>query len=116
MRKFFLIKYKRSVNIPEKQCMAFIHGVLNTSSAENVKRPEHISILNTLLMNISASHHYSLLARDYITAFETSPVKDFFPLPPDERGAALSNHQGNPPISPIALLTIHLDPRLDNLR
>lgn len=40
-------------------------------------------------MNISASRHYSQLARDYITAFETSPVKDFFPISPNERGVGL---------------------------
>jgi bacillithiol biosynthesis cysteine-adding enzyme BshC len=40
-------------------------------------------------MNISASRHYSQLARDYITAFDTTPVKQFFPLSPNERDAGL---------------------------
>ena len=39
-------------------------------------------------MNISSSRHYTKLARDYITAFESSPVKQFFPLSPNERSAA----------------------------
>jgi len=38
-------------------------------------------------MDISASRHYSKLARDYITAFDSSPVKKFFPLSPNERGS-----------------------------
>ncbi len=40
-------------------------------------------------MDISASPHYSKLARDYITAFESSPVKQFFPLSPNKWGEGL---------------------------
>lgn len=43
-------------------------------------------------MNISASRHYSQIARDYITAFEKSPIKQFFTLSPNERGEALKEH------------------------
>ncbi|MDP4220928.1 MAG: bacillithiol biosynthesis cysteine-adding enzyme BshC, partial [Bacteroidota bacterium] len=39
-------------------------------------------------MDISSSRHYSKLARDYITAFETSPVKQFFPIAPDVHAPA----------------------------
>ncbi len=39
-------------------------------------------------MDISVSRHFSKLARDYITAFDSSPVNQFFPLSPNERGAA----------------------------
>ena len=39
-------------------------------------------------MDISASRHYSKLTRDYITAFDTSPVKQYFSLSPNERGTA----------------------------
>ncbi len=38
-------------------------------------------------MDISHSRHYSKLARDYITGFESSIIKDFFPVSPNERGA-----------------------------
>src|SRR5437867_3393198 len=37
-------------------------------------------------MDISNSRHFSKLARDYITAFDSSPIKDFFPLSPNEFG------------------------------
>ncbi len=39
-------------------------------------------------MDILASRHFSKLARDYITAFDSSPVNLFFPLSPNERGDA----------------------------
>lgn len=42
-------------------------------------------------MDISSSRHYSKLARDYITAFDSTPVKQFFPISPSERGAAFKN-------------------------
>jgi bacillithiol biosynthesis cysteine-adding enzyme BshC len=42
-------------------------------------------------MDISASRHYSKLARDYITAFDSSPVKQFFSISPNERGAAFKD-------------------------
>ncbi|MEP7234354.1 MAG: bacillithiol biosynthesis BshC, partial [Ignavibacteriota bacterium] len=42
-------------------------------------------------MDISSSRHYSKLARDYITAFDSSPVKKFFSISPNERGAALKD-------------------------
>ena len=41
-------------------------------------------------MDISESRHFTKLARDYITAFDSSPVKQFFPLSPNERGAAFN--------------------------
>jgi len=42
-------------------------------------------------MDISASRHFSKIARDYITAFDRSPVKQFFPIPPNDRGTAFKD-------------------------
>jgi uncharacterized protein YllA (UPF0747 family) len=42
-------------------------------------------------MDISSSRHYSKLARDYIAAFDSTPVKQFFPISPSERGIAFKN-------------------------
>lgn len=40
-------------------------------------------------MNIHGSRHYSKLAQDFITAFDSTPIKNFFPYSPYERGEAL---------------------------
>jgi len=40
-------------------------------------------------MNIHGSRHYSKLAQDFITAFDSSPIKNFFPFSPYERGEEL---------------------------
>jgi bacillithiol biosynthesis cysteine-adding enzyme BshC len=40
-------------------------------------------------MNISHLRRFSDLARDYITAFDSSPIQKFYPLSPTVRGAAL---------------------------
>lgn len=37
-------------------------------------------------MNISALPHFSQLSKDYLGRFETSPLKQFFPLPPGTDG------------------------------
>ncbi|MFI5263558.1 MAG: bacillithiol biosynthesis cysteine-adding enzyme BshC [Candidatus Kapaibacterium sp.] len=42
-------------------------------------------------MDISSSRHYSRIARDYITAFDQTPVRQFFPLSPNERSAAFKD-------------------------
>lgn len=40
-------------------------------------------------MNIHGSRHYSKLASDFITAFDSTPIKNFFPYSPYERGEEL---------------------------
>ena len=40
-------------------------------------------------MNISGSHHFSRLAQDYITAFDSSVINTFFAISPYDRGEAL---------------------------
>lgn len=37
-------------------------------------------------MKIQGSRHYSKLAQDFITAFDSTPIKNFFPYSPTERG------------------------------
>jgi bacillithiol biosynthesis cysteine-adding enzyme BshC len=39
------------------------------------------------IMDISHSRHFSKLARDYITAFDTSAINTFFPLSPNVQGS-----------------------------
>jgi bacillithiol biosynthesis cysteine-adding enzyme BshC len=43
------------------------------------------AITFSILMNISHLRLFSKLTRDYIAAFDSSPIKDFFPLSPDQR-------------------------------
>lgn len=40
-------------------------------------------------MNINGSRHYTKLAQDFITAFDSTPIKNFFPYSPYERGEEL---------------------------
>jgi bacillithiol biosynthesis cysteine-adding enzyme BshC len=40
-------------------------------------------------MKILGSHHFTKLAQDYVAAFSSSAVKEFFPLAPTERGEML---------------------------
>ncbi len=40
-------------------------------------------------MNINGSRHYTKLAQDFIIAFDTTPLKNFFPYSPYERGEEL---------------------------
>lgn len=40
-------------------------------------------------MNINGSRHYTKLAQDFITAFDSTPIKNFFPYSPYERGEKL---------------------------